>query len=130
MKMPCAPDGRPSGSVSLRIWPDRTAGMSYSVAQRTRELGIRVALGSARREVLYLLLKQAAWLALLGVAIGLAGAFLLTRLIASLLYGVNAVDPITFIGVAILSLLVGLAACAFPAWRATQVDPLVALRYE
>jgi predicted permease len=104
--------------------------MSYSVAQRTRELGIRVALGSARREVLYLVLKQAARLALFGVAIGLAGAFLLTRLIASLLYGVAAVDPFTFIGVAILSLLVGLAACAIPAWRATQVDPVVALRYD
>ena len=60
----------------------------------------------------------------------MAGAYLLTRLIASLLYGVDAVDPITFIGVAILSLLVGLAACAIPAWRATQVDPVVALRYE
>jgi putative ABC transport system permease protein len=104
--------------------------MSYSVAQRTREVGIRVALGSARGEVLYLVLKEAAGLALLGVAIGLAGAFLLTRLIASLLYGVDAVDPITFIGVSILSLLVGLAACAIPAWRATQVDPVVALRYE
>ncbi len=104
--------------------------MSYSVAQRTREMGIRVALGSAQRQVLYLVLGEGAKLALIGVAGGLAGALLLTRFIASLLYGVTVVDPLTFAGVAIFSLLVGLAACVIPAWRATKVDPIVALRYE
>ena len=104
--------------------------MSYSVAQRTREMGIRVALGSKQQQVLYLVLAEGAKLALVGIAIGLVGALILTRFIASLLYGVGAADPLTFVGVAILSLLVGLAACAIPAWRATQVDPIVALRYE
>jgi ABC-type antimicrobial peptide transport system permease subunit len=104
--------------------------MSYSVAQRTREMGIRVALGSKQQQVLYLVLAEGAKLALVGIAIGLVGALILTRFIASLLYGVGAADPLTFVGVATLSLVVGLAACAIPAWRATRVDPIVALRYE
>jgi putative ABC transport system permease protein len=104
--------------------------MSYSVAQRTREIGIRVALGSKQEEVLYLVLAEGAKLALIGIAIGLVAALILTRFIAGLLYGVGAGDPLTFAAVAILSLLVGLTACAIPAWRATQVDPIVALRYE
>ena len=104
--------------------------MSYSVAQRTREIGIRVALGSKQEQVLYLVLAEGAKLALIGIAIGLVAALILTRFIAGLLYGVGAGDPLTFAAVAILSLLVGLTACAIPAWRATQVDPIVALRYE
>jgi putative ABC transport system permease protein len=104
--------------------------ISYSVAQRTREIGIRIALGARQREVLLMILSQGARLAFVGVAIGLLGAVLLTRLMASLLYGVGARDPMTYACVAILLMLVALAACYLPAQRAMKVDPMVALRYE
>jgi putative ABC transport system permease protein len=104
--------------------------ISYSVAQRTREIGIRMALGARRQEVLLLIIGQSARLALLGVAIGLAGGLLLTRLMASLLYGVGSSDPATYLGVAILLLVVALAASFLPARRAMRMDPAIALRHE
>jgi predicted permease len=104
--------------------------ISYSVAQRTREIGIRMALGARRQEVLLLIVGQCARLAFLGVAIGLAGALLLTRLMSTLLYGVGASDPATYAGVAILLVVVALAAAYLPARRAMRMDPAIALRHE
>jgi putative ABC transport system permease protein len=104
--------------------------MSYSVAQRTNEIGIRLALGAQSRDVLVMIVKQGSTLILLGLAIGLAGAYAHTRLIASLLFGVTAKDPFTFGAVALLLALVALLACYVPAWRATKVDPMDALRCE
>jgi putative ABC transport system permease protein len=104
--------------------------ISYSVAQRTREIGIRMALGARRQEVLLLIVGQCARLASLGVAIGLAGALLLTRLMSSLLYGVGAADPATYASVAILLVVVALAASYLPARRAMRMDPAIALRHE
>jgi predicted permease len=104
--------------------------ISYAVAQRTREIGIRMALGARQQEVLLLIVGQCARLAFLGVAIGLAGALLLTRLMSSLLYGVGAADPATYASVAILLVVVALAASYLPARRAMRMDPAIALRHE
>jgi predicted permease len=104
--------------------------LSYLVGQRTREIGIRLALGAKRMDVLRLILGAGMKLAALGLVIGLAAAFGLTRLMASLLFGVSATDPLTFTAVAILLMGVALAACYIPARRAMRVDPIVALRYE
>ena len=104
--------------------------LAYLVGQRTHEIGIRVALGAGRIAVLRLVVGQGAKMALLGVALGLAAAIGLTRLMSGMLYGVSATDPLTFMAVASLLILVALAACYIPARRAMEVDPMVALRYE
>ena len=104
--------------------------MSYTVGQRTQEIGIRIALGAQPASVQKMILSEAARLTLAGVALGLAGAFVLVRFLSSLLFGVGTYDPITFAGVPVLLTGVALAASCIPARRAVRVDPLVALRYE
>ena len=104
--------------------------MSYAVSQRNREIGIRLALGAQGGDVMQMVLRQGAMLALLGVVIGMVAAFALSRLMTNLLFGVTAHDPLTFVAVAALLILVALLACYIPARRATLVDPVVALRCE
>jgi ABC-type antimicrobial peptide transport system permease subunit len=106
-------------------------GVIFSVVgERAHEIGIRMALAAKPQDILRLILSRGGKLAGVGVAIGLAAALGMTRLMTSMLYGVRATDPLTLTGVAILLTLVALAACYIPARRATQIDPVVALRYE
>ncbi len=104
--------------------------MAYSVTQRMKEIGIRLALGAKRSDVLRLILGQGLALTITGIAIGFIGALVLTRLLASLLYDVNTIDPVTFLVVALILATVALLACYIPARRALKVDPMIVLRYE
>jgi putative ABC transport system permease protein len=104
--------------------------MAYSVTQRTQEIGVRVALGATTRNVLSMVVGEGLRMTVIGLAAGLTGAVLLTRVMASLLFEVSATDPLTFVFVAVGLTVVGLLACFVPARRAAKVDPMVALRYE
>jgi putative ABC transport system permease protein len=119
------------GAVALLL---ATAGvfgvMAYNVSRRTREIGVRVALGARTRDVLSLILGQGLRTVAIGLVIGLAGSLAITRAVESMLFGVSATDPVTFGGVVLLLAGVALLACYLPALRATKVDPMVALRYE
>ena len=104
--------------------------MAYSVAERTREIGIRMALGAGTPEVLKMVMRHAVFLISLGCIIGLAASFALTRLISSGLYGITATDPVTYAGTSALLIVVAVIACMVPTIRAIRVDPSIALRYE
>jgi FtsX-like permease family len=126
-------------TFARRFWPGQNpmlAGlgvygvMAYAVSQRTREIGLRMALGARGGDVMRLVVRQGMRLALIGLLIGLAGALVLTRLMSSVLYGVSATDVVTFAGVTLLLGLVVLIACYLPARRAAKVDPIIAIRCE
>ena len=104
--------------------------MSYVVSQRRQEIGLRMALGAQTRDILSMILRQGMRLTLVGSVIGLVGSYAMTRLMKSLVFGMEATDLITFVSVALLLSLVAIIACYIPARRATKVDPMVALRYE
>ena len=104
--------------------------MAYSAAQRTHEIGIRMALGAERRNILQMVLGQGLRLAIAGTAAGLVGALVVSYTMAGLLYGVRPTDPLTFGGVALLLVVVAVFACYLPARRALRVDPMIALRHE
>jgi putative ABC transport system permease protein len=104
--------------------------MAYLVTRRTREIGVRMALGAIAGDVLRLVIGQGMWTTIVGMVIGIGGSFALTRTMQSLLFGVSTTDPLTLVGVVVLLAAVSFLACWIPARRATKVDPLVALRYE
>jgi putative ABC transport system permease protein len=120
-----------AGTIALLLGAVGLYGViAYSVSQRTREIGIRIALGAQQNNVMRLILGEGMLVILIGLTIGLASSLALTRFLSSLLFGVTATDPITFAAVAVLLAVVALAACYVPARRAMRVDPIVALRYE
>jgi ABC-type antimicrobial peptide transport system permease subunit len=104
--------------------------ISYSIALRTQEIGIRMALGARRSSILRMVIETGVGLTVIGAVIGLGAAFVLTRWMSSMLFGVSASDPLTYVLVFLVSLSAALLACSIPARRATQVDPLIALRFE
>ena len=104
--------------------------LHYSVAQQTREIGIRMALGARPRQVVMLIVRDGAKLSVVGLVIGVTGSAVMTRFLRSLLFGIGPMDPVTLAGVSILLGIVALLACYIPARRAAKVDPMVALRYE
>ena len=104
--------------------------ISYTVAQRTQEIGVRMALGAGSARVLRLVLKQGVSMALIGIAIGVGGALIATRLLTGILYGVSATDPVTFVGVAVFFTGVAILASYLPARKASTIEPIVALRSE
>ncbi|MGH9847987.1 MAG: FtsX-like permease family protein [Blastocatellia bacterium] len=104
--------------------------MSYAVTRRTRELGVRIALGAQARDVLKLIVGEGIKMTFIGIVIGFVGSLTVVRALEGLLFGVEATDPLTFLAVAILLVIVALLACCFPARRAVKIDPLVALRHE
>jgi putative ABC transport system permease protein len=104
--------------------------MAYAVTQRTRELGVRMALGASRESILALVLRNGVLLTLAGIVVGLGASLLLTRYLAALLFGIGRFDVVTLFVMASVVVLVSLAACYIPARRATKVDPMIALRYE
>ena len=104
--------------------------VAYSVSRRTREIGVRMALGAERRSVVLMILRQAGKMVTLGVVVGQLASLGVSRLMASMLFGVNSYDPLTFVAVAVTLPAVAMVACYVPARRASRVDPMVALRYE
>jgi putative ABC transport system permease protein len=104
--------------------------MSYSIAQRTHEIGIRMALGAQRQDMLKMAVWQGLRLVLIGLTLGLVASFALTRVMSTLLFGISATDPVTFLAISLVLLAVALLASYIPALRATRVDPMVALRYQ
>jgi putative ABC transport system permease protein len=104
--------------------------LSYLVSRRRREMGVRMALGAQRSDVLWLVMKEGAKFAASGIALGIAGAFVVARLLSSQLYGISPMDAVTYITVSIVVAIVTLAACYIPARRAMAIDPIIALRYD
>jgi putative ABC transport system permease protein len=104
--------------------------IAYTVSRQTHEIGIRMALGASRSDVIGMVLRMGMWLVAIGLAVGLAASLAANRVLSSELWGVSARDPLTFAAVAVVVLTAGIAACWFPARRATRVDPMIALRFE